>query len=388
MSNLKKSKVPDPYQDAYEEFEILKINRDYYLKMTLERIISENPYIEKYQLIKDVKDYYCESLEKIPSFTKYPESKDWVDYVLKRDKFLIEMANLTLDEIAIYRSLNEYLQFRGYKKFGLKRLKLSEKCRVAFIPETDMGPMHIKNVDDPIDYWKPFPKLPEKISLYNAWWYNLPFIIDSVGSGLHIDDEPSEIFPLPIFKMVYRYASDIESCVDFLKKYSIFWGNRNIIIFDLKLNFCVIEKCSRNFIEIYYLDKQSYFGYISGMVCRNKNSPQAIYQKEKRLEYLKLFNFSDNSPDILFWELCEILEEKLKNGLISLGTKPSSNQVINLFISPYPDGLRKYNLEFNDWTLYTHCTFFEKKIYMRWQLKKLNGKKFEWTERPETCKYE
>ncbi len=383
MSNLK-NKDLDPYKDAYEEFKILKSNRDYYLKLTFERVISENPYLEKKELIEDVKNYYLESLERIPSYEKYPESKEWVDYVLKKDKLLMELANLTLEEIAIYRSLNSYLQFRGYRKFGLKKSKFYEKCRVAFIRETDFGPMHIKNIDDPIDYWNPYPKLPEKMPLSEVWWEKLPFIIDSVGSGLHIDDEPKEIFPLPIFKMVYKYAYDIGSCVDFLKKYSIFWGSCNIIIFDLKCNFCVIEKCSRNFIDI-YPDNKSNFGYISGMVCRDKDSPQAKYQREKRIEYLKLFNFSNDALDVLFWELCEMLDKKLKEGIESLGNKPSSEEVINLFISPYPKGLRKFNLkQFNDWTLYTQCTFFEKKILKRWQLIK-NRDSFEWTEKPEIC---
>lgn len=84
------------------------------------------------------------------------------------------------------------------------------------------------------------------------------------------------------------------------------------------------------------------------------------------------------------------MDEKLKEGIKSLGKTPSSKDIINLFITPFPKGLRKVNLKFgkiNDWTLYTTCNFFINNLYFRWQLMLKNGK-FIWQKNPDICKYE
>jgi len=387
------SEAPDPLKEANIYAQLINSDRHYYLESGIERIIADAPWINKAQLISEVVKYYDEAISRIPSFTKFPEAKIWVDYVLTRDKKLMELANLSKQDIAILRSTNDYLTFRGYKQFGIKKTKNDEKCRTVFIVETDHGPMHIKNVDDPITYWKPSPPLPEKAHISKAWWYHKRFIIDGVGSGLHIDDEPEEIFPLPVLQMVNMYAYDTFSAVEFLKKYSMFWGGCNIIIFDRKYNAVAIEKCSRNFFELFQQDELTGSVHVSGMVCRDPSSPQAKYQKGKRTEYMKLFNLSDDGPDACFWNVCDKLEIMLRENLRNLGNKPKSDDIIKLFIAPYPSGLRKDALKLHpqqglsDYTLMTRCTLFEKKKFLLWQRKSADEGGV-YPDSPEICQYE
>ncbi|MCM8788176.1 MAG: hypothetical protein NC907_00115, partial [Candidatus Omnitrophica bacterium] len=265
-----KPEMPDPLKEAAKEAEKIRENKHYYLQACIERIIADAPQIRKQEIVSGVEKYYREAIAKIPSSSKFPEAGKWVDYVLKRDRYLMELAYLNIQEVAILRSINDYLTFRGYKEFGLRRKNfLDEKCRVAFLPETDMGPMHIKNVDDPITYWKPDAPLPPKVDISKAPWFRKAFMMDGVGSGMHIDDEPEEIFPLPVREMVYHYAYNTASAVEFLKKYSCFWSGANILIYDRKYDSVAIEKCSRNFFEVYQPDGTSGFSHISGMVCRD-----------------------------------------------------------------------------------------------------------------------
>ncbi|MCM8816394.1 MAG: hypothetical protein NC913_02645 [Candidatus Omnitrophica bacterium] len=385
--------LPDPEIVAAQEAQIINRARHYYLEAGIERILSDAPWVQKQHILSGVENFYKEAMSKIPSFTRYPEARYWVDYVIKRDKKLMELASLSFQDIAVLRSLHDFLTFRGYRDFGLKRKNIDEKCRVAFLPETDMGPMHIKNVDDPITYWEPEPPLPPKGHISRSIWYGKPFVIDGVGSGLHIDDEPEEIFPLPVREMVYHYADDTFSAVNFFKKYSNFWGGANLLIYDRKLNSVAIEKCSRNYFEFFGPDEKAGFTHVSGMVCRNSDSPQAHYQKEKRLFYRKLFNLPDDGPDALFWQACDKLESILKETLRSLGKTPKSSDVIELFTSPYPSGLRKDGLRLHpqqglvSYTLKTNCYFFEKKLYYRWQRKSAEHNGI-WQEEPEICQYE
>jgi len=385
--------MPDPVKDAMEEAQRINANRYYYLESGIERIIADAPHIKKQELVQVLENYYKEAMASIPSFVKFPEAKTWADYVITRDKKLVEFANLTGQEIAIFRSTNDYLTFRGYKEFGLKMICCDEKCRVVFIPETDQGPMHIKNVDDPITWWSPSRRLDERAPISQAFWYHRNVVIDGVGSGLHIDDEPDEIFPLPVMKMVDMYAYDTDSAVDFLRKYSVFWGGCNVIIYDKKYRSVAIEKCSRNFFEPFQPEEPSHFTHISGMVCRDKGSPQGQYQTEKRHQYRKLFGLADDGPDALFWKACDNLEQILSKGIENLGKHPVSEDVVKLFITPYPSGLRKDGLKLHpqqglvDYTLVTNCFFPEKKLYYRWQ-RTSEKDRGNWPGQPEICQYE
>ncbi len=156
--NMKR--LPDPLVDAKEEAERINGDRHYYLESGIERIVADAPWIKRQDIIPGVVGYYREATSRIPSFTKYPEAREWVYYVLDRDRHLMELANLNEQQIAILRSTGDYLTFRGYREFGVRKKSSDEKCRVAFLPETDMGTMHIKNVDDPVTYWKPYKPLP------------------------------------------------------------------------------------------------------------------------------------------------------------------------------------------------------------------------------------
>lgn len=390
-TEIQKTKIPDPIQDAIREAERISKNRHYFLVAPVERVIADSPWIKKNDILTEVENFYKEAISKVPSYTKYPESKKWVDYIINRDRYLIQQIGLSTRDIAVLRSLGDFLTFRGYKKFGLRNIVSEEKCRVAFLPETDKGPMHIKNVDDPIEYWKPEPPLIPVQHISKSPLYGKPFVIDGVGSGLHIDDEVDEIFPLPVREMVYMYADDTLSAIEFLKRYSHFWGGMNVLIYDRKYNSVAIEKCSRSYFELFHLEEGNFI-HISGMVCRNPDSPQAKYQREKRQLYRNLFNLPDDGPDALFWDFCEKLDKILRDGLKAIGKRLRAQEIINLFITAYPYGLRKDGLKIHpqqgltDYTLITHCFFPEEKLYYRWQRKSAE-EKGAWQEKPEVSQF-
>jgi len=58
--------------------------------------------------------------------------------------------------------------------------------------------------------------------------------MDGVGSGMHIDDEPDEIFPLPVHRMVKTHCNDVPGAVDFLTRYGTFWSGSNLLVRDAK----------------------------------------------------------------------------------------------------------------------------------------------------------
>jgi hypothetical protein len=357
-------KLPDPLDAARQEVERLNSNRDQYLYWTLERILADSPFIERGRLVEGLTAFHRERMQKIPSPVQYPESPPWVDYILAVDREVQRLANLTDEEMALYRSLHPYVMFRGFVRSAPPTV---EKCRSAFIPESEVGRIHIKNVDDPITFWKPEGK--------PAWLSNVPEVVlesDGVGNGLHLDDEPDETFPLPARQMFRHYADDVPSSVEFLTRYSKFWSAGNLLLYDRKNRSVAIEKCSYNHMEVFYPGPDG-ISHISGMTCRDPKSPQGRYQRAQRLKYIQLFSQPENGPDMAFWSCCEQFEQKLSKGLRAMDRPAKLDSVVKLFTGTWPEGLKKEGLrEHPDqglvgYTLITHLNLIDRKRLMRWQ---------------------
>jgi len=380
---MKKIKLPDYKEVAQKEAEQIKSNKDAFLRWPLERILMDSPFVREQDLLEGLEKFHKERMEKVPSPVKYPESKVWVEYIIKRDNELRKITGMNHREMAIYRSLHDYCRFRGFVKVA----PVTEKCRVAYIPESDYGRIHIKNVDDPNIHWKPEtePRWLYSVKGQTLW-------SDGVGSGLHIDDEPEEIFPLSPREMFRYYADDVPSAVDFLTRYSPFWGSGNLLLHDSKKRSVAIEKCSYNFIEVFYPDSNG-CSYISGMVCRDPDSPQGRYQRSQRMKYMKLFGLTEeNSADMTFWNICEQFEVKLSTFIKTLSLPAKLEDVVRLFTKPWPEGLCKTGQKFHPkqsltaYTLITYTMLPDVGKLYRWQRGPLPECKY--PEEPEVFSFE
>lgn len=340
-------KLPDPHAVASQRAKHINANRHQHLVGPIERLILDSPWVTREQLTAGLVAFHKERMAKIPPIAQYPESKPWVDHALAVERELIKLANLSDLDIAMLESLSDYTTFRGYISARPTRV---EKCRVAYLPETDRGEMHIKNVDDPDTFWKS----PGPMDATAPWSEPPPVIWDGVGSGLHIDDEPEQIFPLPYRDMCFTYSTDVPSAVDFLTRYSQFWGGQNIVLHDRQKRAVAIEKTSRNHIEV-FTDTKHGRAHCSGMACRNPQSPQGKFQRAKRNQYRKLFNVPDLCADEAFWAACDKAEKMLGDFLYQDRTI-AVDEVLNLFTTPFPKGLCKTGVKFHPEQAYGEYT--------------------------------
>jgi hypothetical protein len=294
-------------------------------------------------------------------------------------------------ELAWVVSFGRYMMFRGYRRHKMKQdAPRIEKCRVAFLADTDRGPLHIKNVDDPLDNWRPAPPLPSSCPKGEFWWDAVEYVADGTGSGLHIDDEPAEIFPLPLFAMAGQHAHDAQGLADFLRRYSPFWGGGNLLVYDRGMSCLAIEKTSHNHFAAYLSDADGH-NHISGMTCRDTESAQARYVAARRQEYLRIYDLSDDGPDARFWRHADELEARLGAALASLGKRPRFEDVVELFLRPWPDGLRETGVKMHPdqgvigYTHYTRATLLAERSHFHWQLS-ADGRSFD--QKPQICRYE
>jgi len=385
----KGAKLPDARKAAGNTAKLINANREAFFDASLGRVLRDAPWLDKRMVMDRIAAYHKEALSRIPPAAKYPEAAPWVEYVLTYEKELKRLTNLADSDMGVVMSLGNYLMFRGYKDGARPKLNRVEKCRNVFAPNTDQGPIWIKNVDDPPTYWKPEPRMPRRQPLAK-WMWSKSCLVDGVGSGLHIDDEPDEIFPLPVVQMWGYYADDTPGMVQFMRRYSKYWGGANELIMDRQNRSMAVEKCSRNFMEVFKPDPKCGFSHVSGMACRDPKSPQGKYQKARRDEYRALYNLPDDGPDSAFWKFCDAGESMLVDRMRKLGPKPKFDDICKLFITPYPGGLCKGgyychpSLKGGEYTLATKASLIAKKRDLRWQ--RSRDCKV-WPEKPEICDF-
>jgi len=361
--------VLDPLAAARAEAEWINTYRHMMLNLRIERIIADCPQITREDLLGGLEAFHTRRMSMIPSPTKYPEAAPWVEYTLAVDQEVRRLAELTDLELAIIRSMDLYVTFHGMRKAAA----VDERCRCAYLPETDHGAITISNTDDPLDYWQPAP--PPKVFPYQGG-----LVTGSVGNGLHMDEEPDELFPLPVLAMLRQHTDEVPGAVDFLTRYCPFWGRSNIFVADTQKRSAAIEKCSYKYLDVFYPGPDGRT-HVSGMTCRDPRTAQGQHLRKMRLEYLRLFNLPEDGPDMAFWNACKKFEDKLANGLRDLGPSPRLEEVTRFFLSRYPDGLNKWGLKPHPdsglvgYTLQTHVSLLEEGVYYRWQRSK-DGKTY------------
>jgi len=378
---MKKVQLPDPAELARKQATDVLANRDLYLKVPVDRVIADSPQVKANALLDGIEEFHRERMHRIPSDAKYPEAKPWVENALVYDHELQKAAQLTYRELAIVQSFHLFVALRGFRQ--ARRQHGDERCRGAYLADSDHGPMTIGNVDDPITHWKPATGHPEVMP------GSLRLNVIGVGNGLHIDDEPEELFPLPVLEMMSHFADTAAAGVEFLTRYCQFWGRCNCALFDNRGGSAAIEKCSFKYIDVFHPNSHGH-SHVSGMTCRDPNTRQGKHQQAKRSEYLKLFNIPDDCADNAFWAACRKFEAKLASFLDALGPRPKADDVIRMFITPWPEGLNKTGLVLHPkqglvgYTLQTHVSFIREKKYLRWQRSR-DGKTY--SKEPEVFQY-
>jgi hypothetical protein len=359
--------------------------------LALDGLFAETPWVPRREVEASLVAYHRDAMSRIPSATRYPEAQPFVEQVRQYEKELRRLANLDDLGAATVMSLYKFLLFRGRRRFGLRRpAQQVERCRILLHVETDRGPFLIKNVDNPATNWKPSPPLPPRLPAEEYWWDQVEWVADGTGSGLHLEDEPEEIFPLPVFPLASELAHDTPGVVEFFRRYSPFFASANLLVYDRQLRMAAIEKTSHNHCEVFPPEDGSW-AHISGMVCRDPASPQSRYQQACREEYRRLYALPADGPDATFWECSSELDRRLVEGVRRLGNRPKVKDLIELFWAPYPDGLCKGGHRFHKdqggtvYTLWTYAHLIAERKYLRWQR---GADVTVWPREPEVCRFD
>jgi hypothetical protein len=374
--------LPDAQQAARQEADQIH-SQPAALLEGLDRVLADCPQLDRRAVVAGTVAFHRQRMARLPSPSRYPDAGPWIAHVLEVDRLVLELTGMGEEAMAIRRSLREYLAFRGFRDLGRAMAPTpagDERCRVAFIPDTDRGTLHIKNLDDPITHWRPRPPMVNFVEPPLTW--------DGVGSGLHMDDEPAELFPLPVKAMCLAMCGDVPGAVQFLERYRDFWGRANVVLYDRARRSVAVEKCSYNHIAVFPADARGR-SHVSGMVCRDPQSAIGRCQAQRREEYRRLFGLPADGPDASFWAGADRMESKLRE-LMDRPHTLSAQDVIQLFLTPRPRGLNKCGEKLHPderstaYTLATTAIALDQGEIRRWQRDPVSRR---YPEEPETYQF-
>ncbi|MCX7705491.1 MAG: hypothetical protein N2115_04450, partial [bacterium] len=187
------------------------------------------------EIIRMVVDHSKKRINASVDFKKYPELRGVRELILAEWKGIEHGAGLDEGHTALYTNgMNFYHRMICTGKIGkMDGLSDRAKCSYIFFPHSDCGPLLANNLDTSPE--EPF-EAPEWPAI------NEHLIIGSVSSGIFLDEEPEEIFPAPVFKIVARYCRNAIEAVEVLERYNQFWGPGHTIVIEGGGRCAMIEK--------------------------------------------------------------------------------------------------------------------------------------------------
>ena len=123
--------TPDAHAEAHKEAAYLNANREAILVTGVDRVLQDSPWVQRTPLLAGLVEFHAERMRRVPSVAKFPESPQWVEHTMAVDREVQQLANLTDEELAIWRSLSQYTTYRGFAnaaKHSTTRSAASSTC--------------------------------------------------------------------------------------------------------------------------------------------------------------------------------------------------------------------------------------------------------------------
>ncbi|MFW6457511.1 MAG: hypothetical protein ACOC0A_04375 [Planctomycetota bacterium] len=282
--------------------------------------------IPEKELLDAVSDFHRERVDSPPDTTRYPETRGEREVLLQRYEGMRE-AGMSRTLVALHESLTFWQKYRMPEQFGkiynpVAVGELAERCRVVYMPESDQGPLHFKNVDDPLSSWSPRP--PEE---QGQSWPHSPLFFDGTGSGLHIDEKAEEIFPLDVQGLCREHCTTVEEVTEFMVRYNHFWDSSNLLVHDEEGNSVAFDKASRGRIAVREPDSSG-INYVNGMSSFDPEYQSFIDQQ--RQMYLDETGQDENSVEGRYFAACDQVLHSMKQCMGELKQDPTLSRLVDI----------------------------------------------------------
>ncbi|MCM8828251.1 MAG: hypothetical protein NC902_03055 [Candidatus Omnitrophica bacterium] len=288
-------------------------------RLTLELLKKHIPEKSEDEIKEFLIEYSNKRINAPVDLKKYVELRGMKELILAEWKGIKDGAGIDDGELAIYTNgFHFYHRIIATGKLG-KMDGFSQKagCSYIFFPHSDYGPLLANNLDTSPE--EPFGP-PEWPAL------NEHLIIGTVSSGVFLDEEPEEIFPAPVFRIVARYCRNAAEAAEMLEKYNQFWGPCNAIVVDRDKRCAMIEKSS---CRIGVRWSKDGFGFITAMTAEHPE--MNAYLNDRRQASLKARNLKPGNCDEIYWQKQDS-RRKLMNTLLEKARENPTLKTMRKFI--------------------------------------------------------
>ena len=324
------------------------------------------------ELLQKIVAFDRERLDAVPDLTVYPELRGQRDLLLEGDRGARD-GGLDHAMIAATRTMDFYCQTRLRQETGKAYFAMAtpEKCRVLYVPDSDVGALHAKNVDDPATYFTPLPPMKQG----EPWEQTHPLWFDGVGSGLHIDEIPPEIFPADPRGLCPQFCDTAEGATEFLVRYNYFWGGQNLLVHDEHGNSAAFEKTT---CRVAVRGPNAHgLNFITGMGALDPGI--RAHQRAMRQQYLDEIGDDWDGPEGCFWKICEGKWDNMARYVEELSSNPTLDGAQQLMEKRDPSGpmcctgqKSHPDEKISGWTLIMRMVLMDKKQIIRRQYR--NGR--------------
>lgn len=279
-----------------------------YLSTTAKQLPDE----PREEVVKRLQKSNEARLNSAPSFATYPELRGMRELIQADWQGSRDGAELSDDLYAAWCDALHYYH---------RHLTLGHAeplgCTYIYYPETEQGPALAHNLDSsPTEaFGAPgWPAVSEHL------------IFGNVSSGIFMDEQSPEIFPVPVYKLLSRYCTSTDDAVELLTRYKHFWGPCNAIVIDRNHNVAMVEKSA---CRIGVRRSPDGFGFITAMTAEEPE--MKAYLADRRSASIKARNLPDDCVDAKYWQKQDQRRE-LMNELLEEGRKNPTVEGLRAFI--------------------------------------------------------
>ena len=300
-----------------------------------------------------------ERMESSPSTTKFPETKGLPDLLVAERKGFLDGCGGGPRELAFQYTWNFFATRRlntryiGFEIFA-------NHCTAVFIPSKKEGGMlYGRTADDNPAIVKEVFNPPKEGPDGKQRSFE-----DGVSSSVLCDEEPTEIFPVNVWKIMPPDCKKVQDKVEFLRHYNEFWGPQNKILTDEDGNGVVIEKSNCRMGVRYSAD-----GTVATTACSYLIPEMKAFKEERSRLSLEICGWDETSIDWLYWQGCNARYERLlkltREANERGATLDDVAHIVTDHAVPFPDRICLAGERFHpkqtdfNWTLFASASVLE-----------------------------
>jgi len=273
------------------------------------------------QAVKKVLADYGHRLDSLPCLAQFPELTGMRECVLAYERGLAESSGLTAEAIVVMRTyLYTVTQSMRSSDPALKPAAATNEpgCTLILFPKSDRGPLLANNTDDVLRPNLGSQQVPPVWPVANR----AGLIVGTVSSGLYDDEVSPEIFPVPVFLLLYELCSTAKEAAQLLIKLNLFWGPCNCLVADGQGGAAVVEKSTCRFGL-----RESQDGFIATTAMAAEEPVFKNYLWESRERSLSQRGLDRTSVDWTYWKAAESRSQRLQDMVQSAKANPTYAEI-------------------------------------------------------------